>query len=352
MAKTYFIGDLHLGAKFAYSTAATRERFVHKQKKTIEVLVALEGTLCFMGDVFDKFQVDVRTFVDAYQLLAGENCKHNLILAGNHDLSKNSNLQGSLQVLQEIGKANFTIGCWQVYQQGEREILLVSHCLTQELFDKTIEDIINHPRVSGHRTLVLHCNLGDWDGKSSENYLTLKQADRLSEVFDLMVSGHQHDYSVHNLSGCFMYFPGAICPMNFGELGDKYILELDDVTNEVVRLKISDLEDAPQFTDRLIDAADFLGDDLQLEDDIDFITVFGDTTPSANVEVTKKLQRILATHPTVIAAKPNITVIRKEELDGGRESPTEVTGWLGEVMERLNEEGHTYLANLENGIVY
>ena len=369
--KIVFIGDLHLDHSFPHSIAAGRERFKEKQLSIIRTLVGLPDTkFVYLGDIFDKFNVTIETFCDALTLLASH--EDHYLLAGNHDFSKNSDKLGSLQRLGRLHTtaASVIVRPETIVLEGQgMTISFVPHLLTQELFDQEIRRLCNNTRVQAIKTnvLVLHCNYGNWDGKSFENYLTADQHKALSEIFDLIVSGHQHGVSVHNIPGHAaagsgplplgsLVYPGSILPMNFGEMTRKYAVVFDCDSHRASLVPLDEVTSPAGFQHYTLDAKEFLSDDFSAEDishgtPVDFLTITGEISPSENIALTKEVQKFLHSNPHIIACNNSCTVVTVNNTD---DNPSEIIQaakltWQEAVMAKLGQEAQSLFTNRLNG---
>jgi DNA repair exonuclease SbcCD nuclease subunit len=362
MSKILFIGDVHLEHSFPHSIASGRERYRDKQLAVLASLAKLPDTKrVYLGDIFDKYNVSVRSFLDAYRLIGCDS--EALVLAGNHDFSKNIDTKGSLQMMADMPNLSASVAVTPRVEMIRASnnvlgITMLPHQLTQELFDSEIASLVStNKRGSNPQVLILHCNYGDWDGKSFENYLTTEQHNQLASIFDLIVSGHQHDTSVHfpkdksmDANGGFPFgtlvFPGSLLPVNFGEMGSKSILTWESTTGEFqfVPTDYITLDAKYQYEDY---PAESLIAGHPLHPGVTFATVSGDITPSDNIALTKAIQKVLHAHPTLIACKSQVNVIRQGVETGEEIKPdlSKTLSWIEEVMTRLNFEGQTLLNN-------
>jgi hypothetical protein len=126
----------------------------------------------------------------------------------------------------------------------------------------------------------------------------------------------------------------------------KALLEWDSATGEFSLIPTVDV--IPSAAHRY---ADYTAEDIlagcEIHPGVTFATVSGDVSPSDNIALTKAIQKVLHAHPTLIACKSQVNVIRQGVKTGEETQPDQVKtlSWIDEVMTRLNFEGQTLLNN-------
>lgn len=244
MSKILLMGDVHLGKNLmSHTTAHSRRRLqdeiFNKAMRVVNKAGVSRG-IC-LGDLFDKYANDERTLLQGY-MLAG---RLDAVMAGNHDVVADNEKIGSLQALQKIsllGEADICIAPYgevQVFFQdhGNCRFVMVPHHTTDELFEQALQAAVAQageaPRARYSKEfLLLHCN---YDSGFATNDVTLnlprKRAKELLEHFDHIVIGHDH-VPKDDFDGRVIVI-GNIHPTGFGDISDKRVLWVDDVTGEV-----------------------------------------------------------------------------------------------------------------------
>lgn len=220
--------DLHIGlSRKANFTAESSQR---REKQARAVLAELLNTyplacpfLC-CGDVFDRFTNPEQVVLDAYQAFAGEQPVH--LLAGNHDVDQRVGVCSSLALLKEVSGDNLNIYMVtsRVRLSDAVELVLVPHCLSQELFERELDRVEAEATVG--QILVLHCNydLGFAADHTTLN-LTRERTERLLTSFRYVLLGHEH-VPREDFDGRLVVV-GSHYPTAFDNLTDKRHLQLD-----------------------------------------------------------------------------------------------------------------------------
>lgn len=217
------IGDIHYGKRFPFTTAQTAKRFDTLRNETVAQACNGREHLFLLGDLFDSFSVSADTLIQGFSTASRPNC---YVLSGNHDKSNNTDKNSALEYLGILGN-NVVWDNPRVVEIGDTYFVMVPHQLTQERFEQVLDEVGKFPLLGAikHRVLLLHCNFGDREGTVTENYLRPEMAQwLLSESFDLIVSGHEHNFN-RPMKGVIML--GSILPFSFGEMKTKYVLDYD-----------------------------------------------------------------------------------------------------------------------------
>lgn len=192
------LNDLHLGVQRTGGTTAesaqTLRAFTLSNYKGL--LNQASNNVVINGDMFDTYSVPLVDLLDAYEItanwLSNEAC-HLTLIAGNHDLSKNSANIGSLQLLAFLlkdrfpGQVEFIQGAtWVDEGQG---IYAISHVLNQELFDLELGRVPDNVKY-----LLLHCNFDNSFAGMADHSLNLMrdQARVLVKRGITVILGHEH----------------------------------------------------------------------------------------------------------------------------------------------------------------
>jgi DNA repair exonuclease SbcCD nuclease subunit len=230
MSTIRLMGDAHIGKRFPFTTARTSLAFQELHKQTLASVFQPGLPVISLGDLFDSYHVGSADFVQGY--LVANQCV--ATLAGNHDKNKNVEKPSALRLLFDHLGAKVAWENPEWLTQGNAAFCLVPHQATQEQFETVLRDI-ELPVSARTRVLCLHCNWGAHTGSIGDNYLSPAMAADLLKRFDLIVSGHEHDYH-EPMPGVVML--GAILPFSFGELTKKVCMDFntDDGTYQLVTL--------------------------------------------------------------------------------------------------------------------
>jgi len=309
--KTILVGDIHIGKSFPYSNRVTAPRWAALQDDTIERILRLTEIhgIIQLGDLFDTPTVNCHDFVRGWEF--AQKCEY--VIAGNHDLSNNTERTSAIELLLKLG-------CHVVRDTLiTNEFYIVPHHLLQKDFEESLESL-----GSAGLTL-LHCNFGYFPGQPTENYLTTQMAQKLGKV----ISGHEHDYKqVGNVT-----MLGSILPMNFGEMTDKYIMVVneDQTEFELVCIWEKDRNYAK------VSAREFL--DIPLDAALQFIEIFGNVTPEENLLVSQRVIEWYTKNKTVIAIKNTICLqTSSASFDDTDDDSPVLLDWVEIVKQSMSEE--------------
>ena len=140
-----------------------------------------------VSDLFDTFFVDGETFITAYDTFAGwlGNTRRLVLVRGNHDISKDTTKQSSLDVLARVLINQFGHRVGYVTEPTMvTEALVIPHLPNQSLFDLEIE------RAPKNLPAVLHANYNNPFAIEKDHSLNIT-AEQAS-LFDYVVMGHEH----------------------------------------------------------------------------------------------------------------------------------------------------------------
>ena len=225
--KLLIASDFHLGltrsANFTAESSAAREAESRCMLDEILLETIHDAAIC-AGDFFDKFSNSESLLLDSLQYAA----RFKFILAGNHDLSNRVSAKSSLEVVNRVlDNVVFDI---EVYQMAGVATHFVSHCLTQDLFEHSLAQLL--ARENTRNLLFLHCN---YDIPFEQDYASLnlsaQRAEQLLEKFDHIFIGHVHTPSDHFDNR--LHVVGSHFPTAFDNLTDKRHLVYDSATNTV-----------------------------------------------------------------------------------------------------------------------
>lgn len=297
------IGDVHFGKRFPYTTLKTAITFDQNRELLFNRLTLNESVIQ-LGDLFDEFSVNDLTLVQGYQ--AANRCVS--LLPGNHDLSKNTDKDSALLLLQKHFGCGVVNEMYGTVTQGMTEFFLLPHQHTQPLFEERLKflcDLIQKKESKARfNVLCLHCNFGAHTGPEADNYLSPAMAkELLAAGFHLIVSGHEHNFR-NPMPGVVML--GSILPMSFGEMEQKYVMDYDTQAGTY------DL--TPSWSTSgycRVSWGELLAEECSTWNNYQFLEIVGDLEVDNAVKVNRQVSAILRSCDNIIAVKNN-TVLHKQ----------------------------------------
>ncbi len=222
--KILFASDFHIGlTRTANHTAESSQRRERASREMLRQVLATPHDLSVCGgDFFDKFSNPETTIIEAMEYAD----KFDAILAGNHDHSQRADTKSSLDV---IASANLERGAVTSAPFFGKNLYLVPHCLSQELFMAALDDAQQRaaraePNVP--RLLVTHCSYDlSFELSTSALNLTRERAEHLLRDFDYVLLGHEH-VAREDFDGRLQVI-GSHFPTAFDNLTDKRHLVYD-----------------------------------------------------------------------------------------------------------------------------
>lgn len=189
--KLTILNDLHEGAeRVAGTTAQSRWALkVHLRDSFKELLP--ENDLMILGDLFDTHNVQLLEVLEVYQMLSSWLLKgyRLYLVAGNHDLSKSSNVMSSFDLLGALLKSVcpdrvVVITTPSMTQYG----YVIPHLPDQTAFDAALETV---PQCD---YLFLHCNYHNFFAAQADQSLNLsaEQAEKVPATTIVIAHEHQH----------------------------------------------------------------------------------------------------------------------------------------------------------------
>jgi calcineurin-like phosphoesterase family protein len=283
--KIRLIGDLHIGKVIAHSTKTSGALFSKMHEEVLESVLNTDLPMYQLGDVFDKFDCNSTDFLKAHRFcyqMTG-------ILMGNHDISNDMTKRGALENLSTMPVSdvykNFAMDGYTLHSHDYgHKVFMVPHQLTNEVFQQVLEGAISAVKKctdEGNKILLLHTNYGSDSESLLENNVTPDMAARLNEVFDIVFSGHEHTYKEGLVN-----MVGAVMPFTFGEMENKYVvdLDLDTLETELVPCWVSEGGGYEQLS-----VKQFLEMPSQ---ERDFIEIVGEISPEQLLPVAKNMAAI------------------------------------------------------------
>jgi len=205
------ISDLHHGLN--RKTGVTTESLAKYESDKITDLSSLlnqheDKEVIIAGDLFDSHRVPLHTILQVATVLLAHP-KKVWVIAGNHDLSKNTLKMSSLTFMAEWLKMQDTnvevIFEPTVIRFGTRvNLLMVPHMPNQELFDEVLA-------TEPADILITHCNYENNFAVEKDHSLNLTKAQ--AKEFKLVISGHEHNK--RKIGNVIMV--GSFAPCNVGE---------------------------------------------------------------------------------------------------------------------------------------
>ena len=196
--------DLHLGvSRIAGTTPASAEALKAYLLNSFSTLLSQhqDNDLLIAGDLFDNFEVDSKTLLDTYYILADwlndtGNALH--LMGGNHDFSPRGDKVSSFHLLANFLQSRFGDKV-QVIDQGLQQvregIWAISHVANQDVFELELAKALE---LDGG-TLILHCNVMPPACHGQRDHsLALNEAQcrSLTEKFTIL-GAHEHQHLIH-----------------------------------------------------------------------------------------------------------------------------------------------------------
>jgi calcineurin-like phosphoesterase family protein len=319
------INDLHIGAKRVAGT--TTESAAHLRENLLARLRSLlaevkDPVIVINGDFFDTYSVSMLDWLEAYQALsdwlhAGEARALHLV-AGNHDLSKNSTELSSFELLGHMlrltypGRVQYLCGANWIDEA--RGVYAISHVVNQAEFDLQLDRV-----PESARCLLLHCNFDSPFTEHADHSLNLPRpkAKELVERGVQIVIGHEHHPS--SAFGNRLLIPGNQFPASVADcvtpqgrkVDSKHCVRL--LENGAVELQETWRgDDDDGFID--FDWRELEGDTLRdAEDFAGFIRVSGRAGPEESADAIKRISRLRQRSDALVVAN----AVRVTASDGG-----------------------------------
>ena len=181
MNKLYIINDTHLGVRRqSGTTPESREALSEFMYQQFSQLLNLThgNNLMILGDLFDSYQVSKKDEIRVYQLLTQwqyHNPQQQLILvAGNHDLSRNSKDISSFEnlctYLTHQQHQGTQVIMRKTHYLPEYRTAIIPHLPNQTLFNEAIQALL---LLSDLAYVCLHCNYDNHFAQENDHSLNL-----------------------------------------------------------------------------------------------------------------------------------------------------------------------------------
>ena len=324
------VGDIHLDKRFPFTNKKTANRWRALQDATLERVVSLtkdDEQWIQVGDLFDNFMVTAEQFIRA-QILVSKHCV--ALLAGNHDRSNDTDKVSAVNLLTKAVSEVSEI------TEDAHHYVLVPHQLTQDAFNAALVDAESRIRLGRINVLLLHCNFSDREGVITENYLSSARLKELESKFAFIIGGHEHN---GRSTGPRSLLIGSLLPMNFGEMGPKYVMGID-TTDTNMHLIWDDKEHYRKWS-----YEEFL--EQPITNDLQFIEVNGAASVTDTLLVAKKVAAWYNTSESIIAIKPDLT--RVETTSTAEDAPNaRQVSWVDFLTNQMTEDERVLFEELMN----
>lgn len=181
------ISDLHQGlTRKTGVTAASLEQLENDKIKSLSDLMHQheDKEVIIAGDLFDSYNVPLRSLIQVSSVLL-QHPKKVWIIAGNHDLSKNTLKMSSLQFFSEWSAMNSSNLEFVFEPQAiDENITVIPHMPNQELFDEAVGQ-------ASANILITHCNYENNFAVEKDHSLNLTK--KQAAKFKMVISGHEHN---------------------------------------------------------------------------------------------------------------------------------------------------------------
>jgi DNA repair exonuclease SbcCD nuclease subunit len=222
MSLVRFSSDYHLGVnRVAHTTPQSRKNLKDEVFKQAMSVIKGENVInIHLGDLFDKFSNNEEVIRQGAEVC--RQCA--FVMSGNHDMSNRDTAKGSFELLNSLGGFNTVTETSVKYPMENTTVVFEPHCLTQEEFVSRLKEWQWEEKSNRTRFLLLHCNYDSkFPQKDSTLVLERDMAEKLLEVFDYILIGHEHNART-DFDGRVVCV-GNIFPTSFGDISDKYVWE-------------------------------------------------------------------------------------------------------------------------------
>lgn len=201
MSKILVVNDVHLGVNRVGGTTqqsvSELREFGHSQFKKLLETASNSGVfrVIINGDLADQYNLPLSEALEIYSTVCewfdeGNPYTMLTLVAGNHDLSKDSSKLGTVEFVGALLKMKYPERFNLVTKpEAFGNIFIIPHVPNQDLFEQALASV-----PEGTKYLLLHCN---WDNKfaaDAEHSLNLDraQAKALAARGITLVLGHEH----------------------------------------------------------------------------------------------------------------------------------------------------------------
>jgi len=256
-----------------------------------------DGDIVCAGDFFHKphnCEEVIKQSLHLFHMTA-------ILLEGNHDTPNIVDQSYTLDLLSQISRGKVEGGA--VRRCGD-SLYTVPHQLTQEAFEQGLEEAMRlaeeDRHLPGDKILITHCNYDREFAKDDSSLLmTRGDAEILLESFSYVILGHEHEPR-EDFDGRLIVV-GSTHPTNFGDIGDKRIILIDD--EGVVSSKTVWEQEGKYFE---LDVGTL--NDVDLPDTANFIRIKGTVKAEQIYEVSKSIKRLWKELPNVYAIRSDVKI--------------------------------------------
>lgn len=188
------INDTHIGAIRSAGTTAVSQLALRKHiLASFQKLLPTTGDLLILGDLFDSYSAPMNDVLTTYEHLADWLHEHPTAAlynaAGNHDLSRTSNVMSSFQFLGRLLSRQFPARYFHIEQPTAIPYgYVIPHLANQDAFNQALEAMPQTKR------LFLHCNLGNKFAETADQSLNLSLPVLDTLPCNEVILGHEHKY--------------------------------------------------------------------------------------------------------------------------------------------------------------
>lgn len=206
------LNDLHLGVIRTAGTTPASALALRKfaLDKLAAILSSAKEDVAILGDLFDTFSIPMQDLLDTYRILNKwlEGGYKLYLIAGNHDLSKDSTKLSSFQFLAKLLEGpNCTYLQGAGWLDESKGIYAISHCLNQDPLDMHLANV---PKC---KYLLVHANYDNHFAVQSDHSLNISREQAEELPCEKIVFAHEH-HSRTALSGkvfvCGNQFPTSV----------------------------------------------------------------------------------------------------------------------------------------------
>lgn len=207
------LNDIHLGVqRAAGTTPASALALRHQLQQSFAQFVAgVNEPLLINGDLFDGYDADRADLLQCFHTLRQFSCHHPLFLvAGNHDLSKDSHKLSSFELLCQLLVASnpeYVNVIMRPTGLLNAPIYVIPHLVNQTEMDEAIayflEDVVPGAKGAGEpfKFCLFHANYDNHFAAQSDHSLNVSQDQALALIAAgvMPVFGHEHPKRVVDL---------------------------------------------------------------------------------------------------------------------------------------------------------
>ncbi len=207
------INDLHIGALRSAGTTPASALALRNwaPDQLTNVLAGAQTDVVVLGDLFDTYNIPMTDLLKTYTIFKAwlDSTGHKLrLVAGNHDLAKDSTKLSSFQFLAKLLEGP---NCSYLEGAGwldtEKSVYAISHVLNQDLLDMHLANV---PKC---KYLLVHANYDNNFAAQSDHSLNISREQAEELPCEKLIFAHEH-HSRTALSGkvfvCGNQFPTSV----------------------------------------------------------------------------------------------------------------------------------------------